>query len=88
MNNLPNELMVGRTGIRGESKKTSLTRSYKGQEVVKSHDCQSPERQQHIENSWFQIANDFINFVSLRLQCFSLYLCSRLRVLNNLKPYT
>lgn len=46
-NTLPN--MVGRTGIRRDSKKTSLTKIFKRQEVVESHGCLRPEGTQHIK---------------------------------------
>lgn len=48
MNNLPNEL-VGKTGTRRDSKKTKLTRCYKREEVVKSHDYPRFEGTLHID---------------------------------------
>lgn len=45
MNKLPHELveMIGKNGIRRDSKKIKLTKRYKGQEVAKSHDRPRPE---------------------------------------------
>lgn len=46
MNDLPNECvkMIGRTGIRIDIKITNLTTSYKGKEVVESHNRSRSER--------------------------------------------
>lgn len=37
------------TGFRRDNKKTKFVNSYKQQETVESHDCQSPEQTWHIE---------------------------------------
>lgn len=40
---------VGRTGMRRDKKKTTFTKSYKGQEIDKSHDQPYPEGTWYIE---------------------------------------
>lgn len=59
--------MIVQTGIRRVSKRTKLTESCEGQEVVESYDCPRPEETQHIK--------DMIEvFLTCQVKCYNLCL--------------